>query len=277
MASGKLFPKRFRTILTIKHHGQRQQQGQPALLQGPVPHRVAPQRVAQQHLHQTKTLFTTHWENYISDIYLISLLLTSSLFMFWCKEFWIITLIILLIVYILGKLKPLILDGAKMNGEFQGGPHLCLHYAEKCLSPRQWIWVLPKILQNFSKKNPELFQNTHTGGKEHEDGHKPEPDLEAREGRGLRLELRGEKGTAFGTAGKKGLRLELRGKRRLRLELRANFIYFKSIKKYIYIVCLYLFKIFYLFNKLTYTCIWQMYIVFTHMYMTNYLLCLFVK
>ena len=34
---------------------------------------------------------------------LISQFLTSSLFFFWYKEFWIITLIIILIVYILGK------------------------------------------------------------------------------------------------------------------------------------------------------------------------------
>ena len=38
----------------------------------------------------------------ISGKYLTSLLLTSSLFLFWCKEFWINTLIILLIIYILG-------------------------------------------------------------------------------------------------------------------------------------------------------------------------------
>ena len=38
----------------------------------------------------------------------MSLFLTSSLLMFWCKEFWIITLIILLIVYISGKSKHLI-------------------------------------------------------------------------------------------------------------------------------------------------------------------------
>jgi len=42
-----------------------------------------------------------------SGIYLISLLLTSSLILLWCKEFWIITLIILLVVYILGKSKHL--------------------------------------------------------------------------------------------------------------------------------------------------------------------------
>jgi len=43
-----------------------------------------------------------------SGIYLISLFSTSSPFLFWCKEFWIITLIILVIVYILGKSKHLI-------------------------------------------------------------------------------------------------------------------------------------------------------------------------
>ena len=43
-----------------------------------------------------------------SGKYLISLFLTSYLFSFWCKEFWTITLIILLIVYILGKSKHLI-------------------------------------------------------------------------------------------------------------------------------------------------------------------------
>ena len=42
-----------------------------------------------------------------SGKYLISLFLTSSLFWFWCKEFSIIILIILLIVYILGKSKHL--------------------------------------------------------------------------------------------------------------------------------------------------------------------------
>ena len=45
-----------------------------------------------------------------SGIYRISLFLTSSQFLFWCKFFWIITLIILVIVYILGKLKHLILS-----------------------------------------------------------------------------------------------------------------------------------------------------------------------
>ena len=44
-----------------------------------------------------------------SGKYLLSLLLTSSLFLFWRKEFWIITLIILLIVYVLWKSKHLIL------------------------------------------------------------------------------------------------------------------------------------------------------------------------
>ena len=49
-----------------------------------------------------------------SGKHLISLYLTSSLFLFWCKEFWIITLIILPIVYILGKSKHLTQN--------QGGP-----------------------------------------------------------------------------------------------------------------------------------------------------------
>jgi len=44
-----------------------------------------------------------------SGIYLISLLVNSSLFLFWCKEFWINRLIILLIFYILGKSKHLII------------------------------------------------------------------------------------------------------------------------------------------------------------------------
>ena len=44
-----------------------------------------------------------------SGKYLISLFLASSLFMFRCKEFWIITLVIILIVYILGKSKHLTL------------------------------------------------------------------------------------------------------------------------------------------------------------------------
>ena len=42
---------------------------------------------------------------------MISLLLTSSLFSFWCKEFLSNTLIILLIVYILGNSKHLITRG----------------------------------------------------------------------------------------------------------------------------------------------------------------------
>ena len=50
-----------------------------------------------------------------SGIYLISLSLTSSLFLFWCKEFWFNTLIILLIVYILGKSKHLIADDMPMQ------------------------------------------------------------------------------------------------------------------------------------------------------------------
>ena len=41
-------------------------------------------------------------------VFRLALFLTSSLFLFWCKEFWIITLIILLIVYILGKSKHFI-------------------------------------------------------------------------------------------------------------------------------------------------------------------------
>ena len=40
--------------------------------------------------------------------YLPDPFLTSSLFLIWCKEFWVITLIILFIVYILGKAKHLI-------------------------------------------------------------------------------------------------------------------------------------------------------------------------
>ena len=43
-----------------------------------------------------------------SGNYLISLFLTDSLFLDWYEEFWIITLIILLIVYILGTSKHLI-------------------------------------------------------------------------------------------------------------------------------------------------------------------------
>ena len=50
-----------------------------------------------------------------SGIYLISLYLTSALCLFWCKEFWIITLIILLIVYILRKSKHLILFNSATN------------------------------------------------------------------------------------------------------------------------------------------------------------------
>ena len=57
-------------------------------------------------------LFSTETERRLkietSGIYLISLFLTSYMFLFWCKEFWIIALIILLIVYILGKSKHLI-------------------------------------------------------------------------------------------------------------------------------------------------------------------------
>ena len=45
-----------------------------------------------------------------SGKYLNSLFLTCFLFLFWYKEIWIITLIILLIVYILGKSKQLIFE-----------------------------------------------------------------------------------------------------------------------------------------------------------------------
>ena len=63
-------------------------------------------------LHQTMSCTKTKKGRRLkierSGKYLISVFITSSLlFLFWCKEFWIITLIILLIVYILGKSKQL--------------------------------------------------------------------------------------------------------------------------------------------------------------------------
>ena len=76
-----------------------------------------------------------------SGRYLISLCLTSSLFLFVCKEFWIIILIILLIIYILGKSKH----------------HIVVHFF--CLLKR--INTRLNILLNLVKIHKILIAITH--------------------------------------------------------------------------------------------------------------------
>ena len=68
----------------------------------------------------TKTSTERRLKTERSGKYLISLFLTASLFLFWYKEYWIITLIFLLIVYILRKSKHLI----KVHS-----PHGCTNYS----------------------------------------------------------------------------------------------------------------------------------------------------
>ena len=81
-----------------------------------------------------------------SGIYLISLLLTSSLFFFWFEEFGIITLIVLLIVGISGKSK-----------------HLIVHLQAALRMERRWFnfsTVTPR--NNKTKRNLYIFFFHHT-------------------------------------------------------------------------------------------------------------------
>ena len=87
-----------------------------------------------------------------SGKYLISLFVTSSLFFFWCKEFWII---ILLIVYILGKLKHLIYPKLTISSVIIG--------PKNSLSPSP-VKKSKKILQSWKQflyKKKKLNQSSH--------------------------------------------------------------------------------------------------------------------
>ena len=78
-----------------------------------------------------------------------SLFLNSSLFLFWCREFWIITLFILLIVFILRKSKHLITGIAPNTARMC---HLWGLFLFPCVSQKKYDLVIYNY-ESFMQSN----------------------------------------------------------------------------------------------------------------------------